>query len=353
MRPLFHILGNVLRANVTTPPYPYKITIAVTYRCNSRCLTCGIWKRGFTPEMSLEDFDRFFRANPGLAWLDLTGGEVFLRKDFVAICAAAIRHCPNLALLHFPTNGLLVDHVVQGTRDILALHPNRLIVSVSLDGPRELHDKIRGGKGFFDRAVATIRQLRTLASKRFQVFPGMTLSRENLGQIDSTLIALRNEIPDFRPAELHVNIAQVSEHFYGNKGMDLSFQSEALQEIHLFSRKRRLSFSAIHALENAYLNLAERYIETGKTPMSCQALSSSCFIHPDGRTHACVADNEAIGMLSEFDYDLRNAWMSEKFVRVRRRIQRGECPQCWTPCEAYQTICSRLSTLAKASILYI
>ena len=347
----FHLLRNILRSNVMTPAYPYKITFAVTYRCNSKCLTCKIWKRKATPELPVEEIESFFRANPGIAWLDLAGGEVFLRKDFIEICASAIRHCPGLYLLHFPTNGLLVDRVVQGVKDILALSPKRLIVSVSLDGPRELHDRIRGGKGYYSKAIDTLRKLRALTSPRFQVYPGMTLSSENLGQIDRTLAALQSEIPDFKPNELHINIAQVSEHFYGNTGMDTSFQKEALEEIRAFSIKRSFPLNPIHGLENAYLRMAGRFVQTGRTPLPCQALSSSCFIEPDGKIYPCVADNEVVGNIGELDYDLNKAWKTERFAEVRKRIREGRCPHCWTPCEAYQTLCSKLHRLVASNVL--
>ncbi len=351
MHPIFHLAENILRANVMTPPYPYKLTYAVTYRCNSRCRTCYVWKKEAQPEMSLDEIELFFKRSPEFTWVDLTGGEIFLRKDIVGIAEIIIRNCPGLYLLHFPTNGLLPDRITRGVKEILDLIPHRLIVSLSIDGPRELHDQIRGGKGFFDKTIETIRRLREMSSNRFQVFPGMTLSAMNLGQIDNTVKALQKKIPGFQASELHVNIAQVSEHFYGNSGMDISFQKAALDEIRAFAKKKGRGSGGVQAIERVYLKLAEKYIRTGKTPLPCQALSSSCFIDPEGNIYPCIADDEIVGSLKDFDYSLRKAWSTTRFQEIRGRIRKGFCHHCWTPCEAYQTIYSKLGTMGWYSVM--
>jgi radical SAM protein with 4Fe4S-binding SPASM domain len=350
LRAAYHLAKNVLRANVATPPYPYKITCAVTYRCNSRCHTCRVWrKEDPREEMDLAEIERFFRASSEIAWMDLTGGEPFLRDDFVEICGAAILHCRRLYLLHFPTNGLLVDRVASGVRDILELRPNRLIVSVSVDGPRDLHDEIRGGRGFFDRAVETLRRLRAMSSRRFHVYPGMTLSERNLGQVDATLEALARELPGFAPDDLHVNIAQVSPHVYDNEGMDTTFRATAVEEMAIFAR-RKGHLGMVPAMERAYLKLASGFAGTGRTPLPCQALSSSCYIAPDGAIYPCVGEDEIVGHLKDHSYSLREAWSSARVREARARIKRGTCAQCWTPCEAYQTLCARLGTVVRCQL---
>ncbi len=345
LRPQINLAKNILASNVRTPVRPYKATIAVTYRCNSRCTTCDIWKRQSTDGMTTADYQTLFKNNPYLAWIDLTGGEVFLREDIVDICASAIESCPGLYMLHFPTNGLLTDRIVDRVLKILALNPNRLIVSISIDGPREIHDKIRGANGFFDKTLATFKNLRALRNKRFQVFPGMTLSSDNLGKIGGTVDAIRKAVPDFSEEELHVNIAHTSEHFYGNSGMDLSFRSEALKEIQAFSKAKGKKLDGIHMLEHAYLKLAEKYVETGKTPLPCMALSASCFIDPTATVYPCGMENSPVGTLSDYGYNLQRLWASDKAVAIRNRIAKGQCQQCWTPCEAYQTLFSRLITV--------
>ena len=58
-----------------------------------------------------------------------------------------------------------------------------------------------------------------------------------------------------------------------------------------------------------------------------------------------------IGGLRDVDYDLRRLWASDLAVQTQREIWRYDCPQCWTPCEAYPTILGNLTraTFARAT----
>ena len=109
---------NCLRANVTHLDFPMKLTFCITYWCNYRCETCNIWKMKPTDELRLEEIERFFTKSNRFSWVDLTGGEVTLRKDFVGVAEAVIRNCKNLLMLHFPTNGYLSDTIVENTKAI-------------------------------------------------------------------------------------------------------------------------------------------------------------------------------------------------------------------------------------------
>ena len=102
-------------------------------------------------------------------------------------------------------------------------------------------------------------------------------------------------------------------------------------------RKPRL-FSAVSYLESRYMELAETFLRTGECPLACQALSVSCFMDPAGTIYPCNSYDAPIGNIKEYDYDLKSLLSSEKTAKLRGEIEKGKCPQCWTPCEAYQTI---------------
>jgi len=107
-----------LRANLGRLDFPFKLTFCLTFWCNYRCTTCNIWKMAPRDELSLDEIRRFFARSGRFLWIDLTGGEVTLRKDFIDICHAVIDGCPDLLLLHFPTNGYLTDKVVAAAKAI-------------------------------------------------------------------------------------------------------------------------------------------------------------------------------------------------------------------------------------------
>ena len=57
---------------------PTSASLAVTLRCNSRCVICDIWKRKNRQELSPVIYKKLPQ---GLKNIDITGGEPFLRND--------------------------------------------------------------------------------------------------------------------------------------------------------------------------------------------------------------------------------------------------------------------------------
>jgi Fe-coproporphyrin III synthase len=319
------------------PPFPYKLTLAVTSRCNLRCEGCRIWEQPGR-DLPLAAVRALFARSPRLSWVDVTGGELFLRDDLPELFAAVLDGAPRLALLHFPTNGSLPDRVEKVVRDLLRRRPPRLVVTVSVDGPPALHDRLRGAEGSFARAVETFRRLRALPGCR--TLFGMTLSSANAGSVADTLAALRRAAPGVSPADLHLNLAHRSAHYYGNAELPESREGtgEALAGA---LNIRPFPLSPVAMAERRYLSLVPRYLASGRCPLPCRALAASCFVAPDGAVYPCVSWDRPLGKLADFDNDLGRVWESEAAVAARQEIAAGRCPGCWTPCEAVPAILAR------------
>ena len=337
-----------LRANLGRLDFPFKLTFCLTFWCNYRCQTCNIWKMAPRDELSLGEIRRFFARSGRFLWIDLTGGEVTLRKDFIDICHAVIDGCPNLLLLHFPTNGYLTDKVVAVAKAITTRpgrRPEKLIVTVSTDGDEATNDRIRGIEGGWRRQLETFKALRALPG--VDVVLGMTLSAGNVDNYPAAFAAARREVPDLRHDEFHVNIVHESPHYLGNTDLDLGAKVDreklaaAVEEYaHLRGRPR----SPVGYLEHAYLSKVRRYLETGRTPMRCHALSASCFVDSWGNVFPCTIYDRKIGSLRDVDYDLARLWNTPEADALEREIFDYHCPQCWTPCEAYQSIMGNFVT---------
>jgi radical SAM protein with 4Fe4S-binding SPASM domain len=72
--------------------------------------------------------------------------------------------------------------------------------------------------------------------------------------------------------------------------------------------------------------------------MRCHALRSSCFIDPWGTVFPCISYSRPLGRLRDTGMALDPIWRKAATAGVQREIWSGDCPQCWTACEAYQTI---------------
>ena len=150
---------------------PVNITVSVSYRCNSRCKTCNVWLLP-NDDLTVDEWDRSFQSlGRAPYWFTFSGGEPTLRKDLPEMVASAYRHC-RPGIINIPTNGIQ-DKIIPGrVEQILASCPeSEVIINLSLDGVGENHDRVRGVKGNFERAMRTYAGLKDLKSR----YPNFTL----------------------------------------------------------------------------------------------------------------------------------------------------------------------------------
>ena len=57
-----------------------------------------------------------------------------------------------------------------------------------------------------------------------------------------------------------------------------------------------------------------------------------------------------IASLRDHDYDLRAIWNLPRTLELQKEIWDYKCPQCWTPCEAYQSILGNLVGIQNNSL---
>jgi MoaA/NifB/PqqE/SkfB family radical SAM enzyme len=345
--------ASILSANVRTPRLPYKVTFVATYQCNFRCVMCNIWQKKSTNEMTPAEVEQFFTKWPQFRWVHLTGGELFMRRDLDDLIAAIQRSCKSLFLLNFPTTGWFGDKTVALVEKTLQRGVGRLMTTISLDGPKPLHESLRGLPGSWDRAIETFRRLRGIKRSNFQVVVGMTLMEQNADQVDETIAAIRQVIPDFQQSELHLNIGHESGHYFANlgKGGVSGHHAEILRAVEDHRKKTGSPLHPVKFLEDRYQALIKKYYETGRSPLPCTALSSSCFIDAYWDLYACSIWDEKVGSLRDNGFDLQALWDGARRRELREDVVNERCSHCWTPCEAYPTILGNLgkAVLSRAS----
>ena len=128
------------------------LSVEVTTHCNSSCSHCFVRARGpRRSSLALDLVQAMVREGyeAGYRHLHVTGGEPLLWDSLLCIFDYAFALGYQTAFLN--TNGTLLTDKV--SRQLAAYRG--LAVSVSLQGPRRLHDCIRG-KGSYDRALKGI-----------------------------------------------------------------------------------------------------------------------------------------------------------------------------------------------------
>jgi radical SAM protein with 4Fe4S-binding SPASM domain len=135
---------------------PLSGSLEVTFRCNLRCAHCYIGdNRSGAPEKCELSKEEIFGildqvTDAGTLWFLLTGGEPFIRPDFLEIYRYAVRKGLILSIF---TNGTLLT---PSTADELADLPPRLIEITLYGRTQATYERITGIKGSHTRCMQGI-----------------------------------------------------------------------------------------------------------------------------------------------------------------------------------------------------
>lgn len=131
------------------------LLLNVHERCNCRCVMCDIWKRQTSAEIDVDSLERHrVSLNAlGTRQVVLTGGEPLLHSRLEALCQF-LRSCAlRVTLL---TTGLLLEKY----SGIVAAGVDEVIISI--DGPEEIHDRVRRVKRSFELIGEGMHRVRQL-----------------------------------------------------------------------------------------------------------------------------------------------------------------------------------------------
>ncbi len=134
---------------------PIAVHLDVTYRCNERCVHCYLDHDDHGEMTTAEIKDVLDQmAEAGVFFLTLSGGEVFMRRDFFEILEYARRLMFNVKI---KTNAVMIRE--EEARRIRELDIDTIQISVYSHRP-EVHDAITKLPHSFERTVQAIRFLR-------------------------------------------------------------------------------------------------------------------------------------------------------------------------------------------------
>jgi len=139
---------------------------------------CTIWKRGRTinvkEELTLEDWKKCIDIllSRDLDVIEIFGGDCFLRKDVTLPLVEYITKKNKKVTVDIPTNSNLIN---KETADALVRNGVGRIY-ISLDGPVDAHDKVRGSQGTFDRVQKAIKYLTEAKKEQGKVKPYLIIN---------------------------------------------------------------------------------------------------------------------------------------------------------------------------------
>jgi len=292
----------------TGRPTPLFASYNVTSRCNMKCSFCDWWKMNL-PELptkkALTVIDEV--CSLGIPLFDLSGGEPLLREDLAVLAKRASSHG---CLVSMNTNGTLLN-----SRRASEIADAFDVIVVSLDGPEDVHDKLRGVGGTYYKAVEAIKLLKA---------HGVRVGVNTVVTPWNTKI-----LPQFIE-ELHslVDFAQVQPiHPYPPPPQNKPPPEEVSRLLdYLLGLKR--SNPSFLAVPTDFVKGFKPYFD-GEAPKICHAGELYVAIDPVGRLLACPARADVVlgDILTHSAGEiLRDKAKSEGWLKV------SSCEGCWLEC---------------------
>jgi len=160
------------------------LAISIHSRCNCRCGMCDIWRTPESRQFTMADLKQHLGdiRSLGVEWVVFTGGEALMNSDLFAMACALRELDIRVTVL---TSGLLLG---RHAHEIMA-HTDDVIVS--LDGPRGIHDSIRGVIGAFDQLASGVRLVQA-AAPGFSISARCTVQKSNHACLVDTARAARS-----------------------------------------------------------------------------------------------------------------------------------------------------------------
>ena len=152
-------------------------------RCNCRCVMCDIWRIRQVREITPRDLEPHLTSlrELNVKWIVFSGGEPLMHSDISSLSRVCRAEGVRVTLL---TAGLTLEKCA----DIVAASIDDLIVSI--DGPPDIHDKIRGVPGAYRRLQRGIEALRQLRAE-MPIHGRCTIQKGNFGELRNTVHAAR------------------------------------------------------------------------------------------------------------------------------------------------------------------
>jgi MoaA/NifB/PqqE/SkfB family radical SAM enzyme len=331
---------------------PMGAVYEATMRCNLHCEFCyvgdllnieGEWRQ----ELSLDALGKAFPEQADFQ-VSLTGGEIFMRKDIMSVLD--LFREKGYACGYLTTNGTIISEERADALADLAAAGFLKHISVSIDGPGELHDAARGLAGTFERTCAGLRRLQAAARRKqapLRVSINTTVAHESLEALDQMVDVAEelgvdaiglNHLMFSTPEEVAETLrlidapdaSVISTFVTADPGLDVARVREKVTALQEKCRQRNVLFDF---RPKVHPQLMDNYYTPGAK------LDGRClypFLHArvsfSGKMYFCPFIRVEVGDLTESS--LEDIWNGERYVEMRRRlVEHGIFPVCRRCCK--------------------
>ena len=296
------------------PSAPYRMDLALTYRCNNDCAHCYNARPRDYPEQDTSFWKRVLDRlwEIGIPHVVFTGGEPTLRPDLPDLIA----HAEGLGqITGLNTNGRRL-HDPRYLARLVEAGLDHVQITVESHDAR-IHDRLVGASGAWEQ---TRQGLQQALATRLYVMTNTTLMRDNSPWLGGTLEFL---------AQLGVPTVGLNALIYSGRGarVGTGLPESELPSLLDLARERTNAFRQrmIWYTPTQYCQFDPMQLELGVK--GCTAALYNMCVEPDGAVLPCQSYYQTLGSLLENDW--AEIWNHPLARRLREHVGLPEpCREC-------------------------
>jgi MoaA/NifB/PqqE/SkfB family radical SAM enzyme len=326
-------------------PKPRVVVFPVNDRCNSRCIMCNRWRKEIDTEISIEKIREVFsnRLFSEVKEVNIHGGEPTLRPDLAEIFKTIQDSCPKVHRMWLSTNGLNPKRIKRRVEEILAILDFNKIkfmpISVSIDGLKTTHEKIRGVKGGFDQSIETIRILNELKKKYpIEISMSTVIQPLNLYEIDKL-----EDLADSLSVPIYFIPLMFDKFFNIELSQEIVFSDDDLIEYKKIIKNRCIKDFSLTGL---YWYEFLRQMDGKPRNIPCAFDRYIISLYPTGEILPC-SQRDWIVYGNIYDNSVNDIWYSSKAKEVRKKMKKYVCPTCSNMCQVEFSLAEEFFTFTK------
>lgn len=301
-------------SSMESVPYSFSYTtlpilgeIAVTYRCNNKCLFCyaGCGTGGCTsgigtvkselPAGEIKKIITLFKNEARIPFFSFTGGEPLIRDDLELLIRHALKEKLSVNLI---TNATLA--VPARAKTLYKSGLRTAQVSIESDNADE-HDRVTGRKGAFEE---TLKGIASLIYAGIEVQTNTTVSRLNR----DGAVRLPRFLKKIGISRFAMNLFIPTGRTPNNRDLYLPYADTGaiVEAVRREARREEMTFYWYSPLPHCHYNPIAR----GLGNKSCAAMDGLLSVSPSGDVLPCSSYAEPLGSLLEESF--QSIWFSQR-----------------------------------------
>ncbi len=270
------------------------VEIWITDKCNSHCIICDTWKnKNNDYEFSSKELKKILSKKEfqNVESLQISGGEPMLREDVKDVIIMIINILPELKKITLTTNGTYPQNTLSVFKKFQKYNNIDFKLCVSLEGKREVHNKIRGINGY-DLVLETIK----LCKKNIPEIKMMLLTTlTNLNCNYESLNHIKKIVKNLGLSHSFRPFYSSDTHHYSNNNLNITEEQ----------KKFLIKYIEDNYFNNDFLKAQVEFLRLGKMKFidCCQAGELFVNIRSNGDIFPCINSKRKIGDIDQGIYD--------------------------------------------------